>query len=217
VPTATEPLTQTATDPRPEPWWHHLGKVALACLATFVLGAGVATATNRTSRPGAGSVDVGFLQDMRWHHDQAVQVSIAQIRKTGGNATVRQLAREIVLSQQLESGSMVEQLHEFGAAEANETGTAMTWMGMTSTPVDEMPGMATSDQLTALAEADGKDADILFLRMMIAHHQGGIHMADYAAEHATTARVRELALAMSQNQTSEISEMQQLQSTIGGA
>jgi uncharacterized protein (DUF305 family) len=217
VPTVIEPLAVTATDPRPDPWWHHLGKVALACLATFVLGAGVATAANRNPRPGEHSVDVGFLQDMRWHHDQAVNVSIAQIRKTGGNATVRQLANEIALSQQLESGSMVEQLHDFGAAEANETGTAMTWMAMAPTPVDEMPGMATPDQLTALAQADGKDADILFLRMMIAHHQGGVHMADYAAEHAKTARVRELALAMAHNQTSEISEMQQLQTTIGSA
>jgi uncharacterized protein (DUF305 family) len=217
VPTATEPRADTASSPRPRPWWHSLGKVALACAATFVLGAGVAMAANRTSAPGLHSVDVRFLQDMRWHHDQAVDMGLVQFRKHGGNLTVTQIAREIVQSQQLESGSMVEQLHTLGAAEANEIGTAMEWMGMAPTPVDEMPGMATPDQLTALAQAEGRDADILFLRLMIVHHAGGIHMADYAAEHAKTPRIRDLALAMSKNQASEITELTQLQASIGGA
>ena len=219
VPIATQPRADTATMPGRRPWWHSLGKVALACLATFVLGAGVTAAANRTTTPGPRSVDVRFLQDMRWHHDQAVGMSIAQLHKTGGNIVVQQIAAEIVESQQLESGSIVEQLHNFGAAEADDAdGPAMEWMtAMAPATPDTMPGMATPDQLNQLATANGKDADILFLRLMIIHHGGGIHMADDAVFHAKTARVRELAAAMSANQAQEIKELQQLQTTIGGA
>ncbi len=219
VPIATEPDLSRGAMSEPRPWWHSLGKVALTCLATFVLGAGLAVAANRTTTPGPHSVDVRFLQDMRWHHDQAVGMSIAQLRKTGGNVVVLQIAAEIVESQQLESGSMVEQLHNFGASEADDAdGPAMEWMtGMAPTTPDTMPGMATPDQLNQLATANGKDADIVFLRLMIVHHAGGIHMGDDAAVHAKTARVRELAAAMSANQTQEIRELQQLQTTIGGA
>jgi uncharacterized protein (DUF305 family) len=45
---------------------------------------------------------------------------------------------------------------------------------------------------------------------MIAHHQGGIHMAEYAAQHAAVGTVRDLAKSMVEGQQGEIAEMQQL-------
>ena len=46
--------------------------------------------------------------------------------------------------------------------------------------------MATEEQLDELARATGADADDLFVELMTAHHQGGIDMAEEAAERATT-------------------------------
>jgi uncharacterized protein (DUF305 family) len=43
---------------------------------------------------------------------------------------------------------------------------------------------------------------------MIAHHQGGIHMAEYAAEHAGRADVRHLATNMISGQRGDIYELQ---------
>src|SRR5204862_7426771 len=82
--------------------------------------------------PGAGSVDVGFLQDMRYHHDQATQMSLAYLEKPAAqqDPQLRIIASEILLGQQLEAGAMVQLLHEFGQPDSNESGTAMGWMSM---------------------------------------------------------------------------------------
>ena len=87
-----------------------------------------------------------------------------------------------------------------------ETGTAMSWMGM-ATPRDEMPGLATDQQMDELATARGAELDQLFTRLMILHHAGGIHMADFAAKEATTPTVRRWAASMASGQRDEIAEL----------
>ena len=59
--------------------------------------------------------------------------------------------------------------------------------------------MASRGELDQLGR-QGAEADELFAGLMIAHHQGGIHMAKYAADHAGTARVREIVDAVVRNQ-----------------
>ena len=70
-----------------------------------------------------------------------------------------------------------------------------------------MPGLATDAQLKALQSASGPAADDLFVQLMTAHHEGGIHMAEVAASKAESADVRQLANAMAANQRTEITEM----------
>ncbi|MFC3999217.1 DUF305 domain-containing protein [Nocardiopsis sediminis] len=43
---------------------------------------------------------------------------------------------------------------------------------------DDMPGMASEEELTELEEADGADIDELFVELMTAHHEGAISMAE---------------------------------------
>jgi uncharacterized protein (DUF305 family) len=73
-----------------------------------------------------------------------------------------------------------------------------------------MPGLATQDDIDALVDASGADADRIFVQLMSAHHEGGIHMADFAAEHAGTAEVRLMAEQMAGSQREEIVEMRNL-------
>ena len=40
-----------------------------------------------------------------------------------------------------------------------------------------MHGMASEDELRRLRAAQGSDAEILFLQLMIRHHEGGVIMA----------------------------------------
>ena len=56
-----------------------------------------------------------------------------------------------------------------------------------------MPAMASPADLERLRAADGAQFDVLFLQLMLRHHQGGVPMATYAAEHAEMAQVRNLA------------------------
>lgn len=76
-------------------------------------------------------------------------------------------------------------------------------------PVDEnqQPGMATPDELQQLDTATGNELDDLFTRLMIRHHAGGAHMAEYTIEHASIDRIRDLAQTMLNGQRSEVIEL----------
>ena len=65
-----------------------------------------------------------------------------------------------------------------------------------------MPGMATAAQLDELRAATGVEAERIFLRLMIAHHEGGVAMANAAVADARTTEVRTLAAAIAAAQTS---------------
>jgi uncharacterized protein (DUF305 family) len=145
---------------------------------------------------------------MRWHHDQAVGMSFLLIGKPaeGSNESLRQVAREIVQSQAFEAGRMAEMLREMEAPVANETGTAMEWMGM-PVPVAQMPGMASPADVAALQAADGRAADELFIRLMTAHHDGGLHMAEDALRRVSSTKVRAFAAGIVDGQTKEIREL----------
>jgi uncharacterized protein (DUF305 family) len=192
------------------PWWRNPWNIGAIALAIAVLcGALGWVIGNNNALPDPNATDVGFLQDMRWHHEQAVQMGLMYLNDEGADAAVRTIAREIVVTQNIEIGQMIQMLRSFGKPETNETDTAMTWMNE-PTPLERMPGMATDSDLQQLLDARGATADKLFITLMIAHHQGGIHMAQYADQHADVGTVRNLAESMVEGQQSEIVEMQQL-------
>lgn len=212
------PPAEMDEDGGDRPWWGSVWRLVLLGLALVFLGSaiGYAVTSSRDSAPGAGSVDAGFLQDMRWHHDQAVRMGMIMLAKPPAeqDAGVRTLASDVVLSQQFENGVMAGQLRAWGLPEANESGTGMAWMGM-SVPIDRMPGMASEDELDQLRQLSGRDADALFLRLMVPHHEGGLHMASYAAANGSTRAVRELAASIVQGQQFEIGEIQAAQRRLG--
>jgi uncharacterized protein (DUF305 family) len=192
------------------PWWRskaNLGVIAVA-IALLAGALGWVIGNNR-ALPDPNSTDIGFLQDMRTHHDQAVFISLIYLAVPEASSNLQLIARDIVVSQNVEIGRMVQLLRQFGASESNETETAMTWMNE-PTPSDRMPGLATETDLKKLSASKGAEADQLFAALMIAHHEGGIHMAQFAAEHADVAEVRRFASAMVIGQQSEIDEMRAL-------
>ena len=192
------------------PWWRSprnlvailVAVVVLASSAAFVLGEWNAT-------PDPNGVDVGYLQDMRAHHEQAVEMSLIFLGKSDTHPTLRLIAKEIAFGQAVDIGRMIQLLRDFDQPEANESGTGMGWMNE-PLPIDRMPGLATESDLEALIGARGAQANITFATLMIAHHQGGIHMADYAADKADTREVRDMAKSMSRSQAGEITELKQL-------
>lgn len=208
----------TEAPPTPEvherlPWWQSKLNLAVVAVAIAVLcGALGWLVGNNRAIPDPNRVDIGFMQDMRAHHEQGVYLSLYYLSDQGTNPDLRDIAREIVFGQSIEIGRMIQLLRQFGATETNETDTAMTWMNE-PTPIDRMPGLATDADITKLLASSGAAADQLFVDLMTAHHQGGIHMAQYAVDHGHVLEVRRLAYSMVAGQTGEISEMRAL---IGG-
>ena len=196
------------------PWW----QVLVLLLVVGILGASIGHRLAQPDNPGAGSVDVGFLQDMRFHHDQAVELSFIYLAKGDQDIDVLlgAISREIIASQQLESGFMIQLLRGWEQIEQNESRTAMGWMGM-AVSLEAMPGLATETQIDALEAAEGVEASRLFASLMIAHHEGGIHMAGHAAENAETKGVRVLANSMVVGQQGEVDELRAKLAELGGA
>ena len=192
------------------PWWRSALNLVVVALAIAVLSAGVGYVVgNNRALPDPNAVDTGFLQDMRYHHEQAVQISLLYINTLGSDPDLRTIAREIIINQGVEIGRIIQLLRDFGKPEANETDLAMGWMN-DPIALDRMPGLASDADLARLRRSTGSDADTTFVTLMTAHHQGGIHMAEYAQTNAAVSEVRLMAEQMVGGQREEISELSQL-------
>jgi uncharacterized protein (DUF305 family) len=186
------------------------GAVAVA-VAAWTVGRRSAT---EPALPGASSVDVGFLRDMADHHDQAVQMAVTLLPNSD-DAVLRGFAVDTVASQRYEIGLMDARLQEWGLGRGAVDRKAMVWMGA-PTSVARMPGMASVAELTELTRLRGREADLLFVRLMTDHHQGGIHMATHAMRHARTAGVRDLAERIAKSQRIEIRDLELSRVRLGG-
>lgn len=227
VSTATDPSARDTPDDTPNdtredasevevlPWWRNpVNLVAIVVTVAVLAAAGGYVVGHNRALPDPNATDTGFLQDMRFHHEQAVQLSFIYLDRPDTDPNLTTVARDIVVSQQQEIGIMIQLLRDFGQPEINESDVAMAWMG-DPVPLDDMPGLATPEQITALTRASGAEADALFAQLMTAHHQGGIHMADHAAAHARTDEVRTMATKMAAGQRDEVAEMARLAPTGG--
>jgi len=173
----------------------------LALLAAALAGA---TAVLLVSRPpGDSSAEAGFARDMMVHHAQAVQMAEIVRDKTQSD-DIRLLASDIALTQQAQIGIMQGWLQAWGLS-ITGTEPAMAWMGH---PMDgPMPGMATPEEINRLGELPPDRADVLFLRLMISHHEAAIPMAEAVLKRSDRPEVRALAQSLETSQRAEIETM----------
>jgi len=188
-------------------------KVVVLGVALAFLGFALALFLNRDQHPGESSVDVGFLRDMASHHEQALEMAQLEL-VNGSDPGALAFAREILIFQSKEIGSMERLLATWDTGRGDPDRQAMAWMGMAS-PVEAMPGMATEEEMDALRDARGTEADALFFELMARHHVGGIHMAKYAAANADNSDVRNFAAVVGRNQAIEVNEFAQTVERLG--
>ncbi|GAA4387697.1 DUF305 domain-containing protein [Ornithinibacter aureus] len=167
----------------------------------------------RNSAPSDFGADAGFSRDMQTHHAQAVEMALL-VRERSDDEELRTVAYDILTSQQQQAGQMYGWLVQWGLPQTG-SGEPMAWVGdehakAHTRPDGTMPGMATRAQLDELRAAEGLAAERLFLTLMIAHHEGGVAMADAALAQARTSEVRTLAAAISNAQASEITLLQRM-------
>ncbi|MDQ7879652.1 DUF305 domain-containing protein [Microbacterium sp. QXD-8] len=177
--------------------------------------------------PGTSSPEAGFSRDMQVHHAQAIQMAMEIYGKTEDDE-LRILAYDIATGQAGQRGQMYDWLVQWGLPQSG--GPMMQWMdaaadghdhggtagaAMTEDEAHEAMGMASADEIAALEAATGKEADCLFLELMIRHHEGAIPMADALLELGSDPRALEVAGAIKSGQTSEIDAMQAIQTRLG--
>ncbi len=132
--------------------------------------------------------DVKFMQDMILHHAQAVEMANLVADRTNTQEII-DIAGRINASQADEIEFMRGWLTERGetapdpaaghAMPAGMDHSAHAGMDHSAHGAAQghmMAGMATPEQMAALAAASGAEFDRMFLELMIAHHEGALEM-----------------------------------------
>lgn len=207
--------------------------VLLALMLAAALGALVCTqihqarAARQAQAPGA--VDIGFAQSMSLHHQQAIWMS--QQLLDGRPTALATLARTLLAAQLLELGEMRGWLGLWGQP-LRRSVPDMDWMLLGDAPLEPdlarylldcqraptgMVGLASLAELDRLRTSTDLSRDEYFLRLMLAHHEGGIPMARFAAAQARLAVVRDLATRIALEQSREIGQIRQMLEALGAS
>jgi uncharacterized protein (DUF305 family) len=143
---------------------------------------------------------------MSVHHAQAVEMAEI-VRDKTESEEVRLMATDMALTQQGQIGRMQGWLD---AWELPATGAepAMFWMGH---PTEgRMPGMASPEEIERLQSLPPDEADKLFFRLMIPHHQAAVPMAEAVIEESDRPEVENLARAIAASQPGEVQLMKDM-------
>ena len=119
--------------------------------------------------------DVRFMQEMITHHQQAIDMA-ALVKDRTNRQEVVAVARRIDASQADEMKFMKTWLRDRGQSEPDAH--AMHMMHAAAAGGHDVPGMATPEQMAAMAASKGLAFDRMFLERMIAHHEGAVTMAN---------------------------------------
>ncbi|PPH76203.1 DUF305 domain-containing protein [Rathayibacter rathayi] len=206
--------------------------VAAVAVVALLLGAaggylfGALAPFASAATPSSTSAEAGFARDMQVHHLQGAELAmIAQERSTDDD--VLTVSKDILLTQQQQAGQLFGWLNAWGLPQAAPE-PSMTWMGRPTlagaadahssmgmgtedgvVPAS-MPGLATSEQISALSSASGRGFDQMFLELMIAHHRGAIDMADALLARSRVTVATDFASSVITAQEAEISLMEQM-------
>ena len=198
--------------------WVRRGPVLV--LAALVGAAAALLIAWQSGAPRDDSAEAGFARDMATHHAQAVEMSFV-IRDTSSDEAIRTLAYDIIVTQSTQRGVFMGWLQQWGLPQAS-TAPRMAWMPGhahvergSDGGVPLMHGMASEDQLQKLRVAQGTDADILFLQLMIRHHEGGVLMARAVSGLSRRAEVVAMAKSIDDGQRAEIVAMTEMLSKRG--
>jgi uncharacterized protein (DUF305 family) len=162
--------------------------------------------------PAEGDPAVTFARDMSAHHKQAVEMALI-VRDRTEDAELRQLLIDMILTQQSQFGQMQGWLQAWDLPAAGlqppMTGQ-MLHNGQLMAMTPGMMGMQPQAKVNALQTLELPQAEIEFLRLMIAHHRGGVLMAEAVLAQTQRSEVRRLAESIVTAQTGEIDYMRDL-------
>ncbi|GAA3445522.1 DUF305 domain-containing protein [Planomonospora venezuelensis] len=185
--------------------------VLLACLAAAAV---LVLVLGRSGEPTDASAEAGFARDMAVHHAQAVEMSFTA-RDGSTDDALRLLAYDVIVTQTAQRGMFMGWLQQWELDQSSER-PAMAWMaghghgGTAATPsaaTGAMPGMAGEEELGRLRGAAGKEQEILFLQLMIRHHEGGVQMAEALLKLSDRDEVATMARHIVNTQSGEIKLM----------
>ncbi len=150
--------------------------------------------------------DALFMQDMIPHHHQALEMAALVADRTNRPELI-DVAGRIDASQKDEIEFMQRWLRERGERVPDPTAHEAMHTD------HKMAGMATPEQMAELAAVEGTAFDRLFLKLMIAHHEGAVKMVEKLLEQPGSAYdpvLFEFTTDVTNDQEAEIERMNAL-------
>ena len=150
--------------------------------------------------------DVQFMWDMIPHHHQALEMAELVAERTN-RPELLDVAGRINASQ----GDEIEFMQGWLRDRGEEVPDPTAHHAMHTS--HQMAGMASPEQMTELAAAEGIDFDRLFLQLMITHHEGAVTMVEELLEQPGSAYdpvLFEFTSDVTNDQTAEIERMNAL-------
>ena len=148
--------------------------------------------------------DTEYAQMMIVHHQGAIEMADLAVDKADSE-DVRALAERISAAQGPEIDEMTSWLQAWV-----EEGPQDADMGGMDHGAMDMGGMDMGSAMTELEGLSGAEFDRAFLEMMTEHHRGAIEMSEAHLVDCSNAEARELAREIIDDQTREITEMENL-------
>lgn len=156
---------------------------------------------------GVNQADAMFTMMMIPHHEQAIEMSELVLGRDDIDPEIVELAEEIIAAQDPEIELMEQWLDDWGVP---SMGGAMGG-GHGGGHGDGAPGgMMSDDDLDAIEDAEGDEAERLYLEGMIEHHEGAIDMAQDVLDDGESTDVADLAETIIETQQVEIDLMRDL-------
>lgn len=143
--------------------------------------------------------DLQFLDTMIAHHEGAIEMAKAAETKAG-SAEIKALAKNIIADQEKEIAQMKKWRDKWFPDKPAALNMQMAGMS------DSMK-MMSDNEMQKLTASSGKDFDILFLDMMVPHHQGAVVMSKDALQKAEHPEIKTLANQIIKAQQDEIKKM----------
>lgn len=191
-----------------------------ALMAACLVGAATAPATAAQPRTASSAAttsaifaqttlnpaDVEFMEMMIPHHFQALVMGEMSTTRAG-DQRVRNLASRIDVEQGLEI-AMMQGWQGWNGLPVTDAEQAYHHMMMHGGDHLEEMGMATQEQLDDLEALQGTAFDVMFLQLMITHHQGAIDMAVDVMINGSDFYVQDMANEMLATQYMQILQME---------
>jgi uncharacterized protein (DUF305 family) len=158
--------------------------------------------------------DKAFIDMMIPHHEGAM--AMARIaRHEAMHPELREMAGDMIVEQRSEIRTLKRWYRAWGYQKTPVT--RMHWRDMSMTMSDSDEPMTMDHMVRMLRNAEGNEFDLMFIDMMIPHHQGAIDMAELALTQAKHGELKQMARQIIESQQAEIGHMQELRAELAGA
>jgi uncharacterized protein (DUF305 family) len=178
--------------------------LTLAGCSTNSTGSSDSSSSSTSAASVHNDQDVMFTQEMRAHHQQAIEMSDMLLDKGSDvDADVVTLAKQIKAEQAPEIKTMTGWLKAWG-----EPTEASSMSGMDHSSMSG--GMMSDSDMDALDKASAADAGKLYLEQMVEHHTSAVDMAKIEVDKGKNTDAIAMAKSIVSSQTEQITQMKDM-------